>query len=76
MTTRRPRIVVGLTGGIAAYKVVDVIRDLVVAERVERPIVVVTNDRAVRDNAFILETPIDNEGDDQRNVDALKSLIS
>lgn len=29
MTGHRPRIVVGLTGGIAAYKVVSVIRDLV-----------------------------------------------
>jgi phosphopantothenoylcysteine decarboxylase/phosphopantothenate--cysteine ligase len=29
MTDRRPRIVVGLTGGIAAYKVVGVIRELV-----------------------------------------------
>jgi phosphopantothenoylcysteine decarboxylase/phosphopantothenate--cysteine ligase len=29
MNERRPRIVVGLTGGIAAYKVVDVIRDFV-----------------------------------------------
>lgn len=29
MTVGRPRIVVGLTGGIAAYKVVGVIRDLV-----------------------------------------------
>jgi deoxyribonuclease-4 len=36
----------------------------------------ILNDRALRDKAFILETPIDNEGDDQRNVDALKSLIS
>ena len=33
------------------------------------------NARALRDKAFILETPIDNEGDDQRNVDALWSLI-
>jgi phosphopantothenoylcysteine decarboxylase/phosphopantothenate--cysteine ligase len=29
MTDRRPRIVVGLTGGIAAYKVVGVVRELV-----------------------------------------------
>jgi len=29
MTDRRPRIVVGLTGGIASYKVVGVIRELV-----------------------------------------------
>ncbi|HEU0119047.1 MAG TPA: deoxyribonuclease IV [Bryobacteraceae bacterium] len=36
----------------------------------------ILNARALRDKAFILETPIDNEGDDQRNVDALWSLIS
>jgi len=35
----------------------------------------ILNARALRDKAFILETPIDNEGDDQRNVDALRSLI-
>ena len=35
----------------------------------------ILNARALRDKAFILETPIDNEGDDQRNVDALWSLI-
>jgi deoxyribonuclease-4 len=29
---------------------------------------------ALREKAFILETPIDQEGDDQRNVDALKRL--
>ena len=29
MTDRRPRIVVGLTGGIAAYKIVGVVRELV-----------------------------------------------
>lgn len=29
MSTRRPRVVVGLTGGIAAYKVVSVVRELV-----------------------------------------------
>jgi deoxyribonuclease-4 len=28
----------------------------------------------LRDKAFILETPVDEEGDDQRNVDALKRL--
>jgi deoxyribonuclease-4 len=26
--------------------------------------------------AFVLETPIDEPGDDQRNVDALKSLLA
>lgn len=35
----------------------------------------ILNARALRDKAFILETPIDNEGDDRRNVDALWSLI-
>jgi deoxyribonuclease IV len=35
----------------------------------------ILNARALRDRAFILETPIDNEGDDRRNVDALWSLI-
>ncbi|MBL8235930.1 MAG: deoxyribonuclease IV [Bryobacterales bacterium] len=35
----------------------------------------ILNARPLRDKAFILETPIDNEGDDQRNVDALWSLI-
>jgi len=35
----------------------------------------ILNAHALRDKAFILETPIDNEGDDQRNVDALWSLI-
>jgi deoxyribonuclease-4 len=35
----------------------------------------ILNARALRDKAFILETPIDNDGDDQRNVDALWSLI-
>jgi deoxyribonuclease-4 len=29
---------------------------------------------ALRDKAFILETPVDEEGDDKRNVDALKRL--
>jgi deoxyribonuclease-4 len=29
---------------------------------------------ALRDKAFILETPVDEEGDDQRDVDALKRL--
>jgi len=36
----------------------------------------ILNARAFRDKAFILETPIDNDGDDQRNVDALWSLIN
>lgn len=35
----------------------------------------ILNARALRDKAFILETPIDNEGDDRRNVDALWSLL-
>jgi len=35
----------------------------------------ILNAPALRDKAFILETPIDNEGDDRRNVDALWSLI-
>lgn len=35
----------------------------------------ILNARPLRDKAFILETPIDNEGDDRRNVDALWSLI-
>ena len=35
----------------------------------------ILNASALRDKAFILETPIDNDGDDQRNVDALWSLI-
>jgi deoxyribonuclease-4 len=34
----------------------------------------IVNHPKLRDKAFILETPIDNEGDDQRNVDALKAL--
>jgi deoxyribonuclease-4 len=34
----------------------------------------ILNHPQLRDKAFILETPIDNEGDDQRNVDTLKSL--
>ena len=34
----------------------------------------ILNHPKLRDKAFILETPIDNEGDDQRNVDTLKSL--
>ena len=29
---------------------------------------------ALRDKPFILETPVDEEGDDQRNVDTLKRL--
>lgn len=31
-------------------------------------------DPRLRDKAFILETPVDEEGDDQKNVDALKRL--
>jgi len=34
----------------------------------------ILNHPKLREKAFVLETPIDNEGDDQRNVDALKSL--
>jgi deoxyribonuclease-4 len=34
----------------------------------------IVNHPKLRDKAFILETPIDNEGDDQRNVDTLKAL--
>jgi deoxyribonuclease-4 len=34
----------------------------------------ILNHPKLRDKAFILETPIDNEGDDQRNVDTLKAL--
>ncbi len=34
----------------------------------------ILNHPKLRDKAFVLETPIDNEGDAQRNVDALKSL--
>ncbi|MGD0579813.1 MAG: deoxyribonuclease IV [Bryobacteraceae bacterium] len=34
----------------------------------------ILNHPKLRDKAFILETPIDNEGDDQRNVDTLKRL--
>ena len=34
----------------------------------------ILNHPKLRDKAFILETPIDEEGDDRRNVDALKSL--
>jgi deoxyribonuclease-4 len=34
----------------------------------------ILNHPKLRAKAFILETPIDNPGDDQRNVDALKSL--
>lgn len=32
------------------------------------------NHPKLRDKAFILETPVDNPGDDQRNLDTLKSL--
>lgn len=35
----------------------------------------ILNARPLRDKAFVLETPVDNEGDDKRNVDALWSLI-
>ena len=31
---------------------------------------------ALRDKAFILETPVEEEGDDRKNVDALKRLSS
>jgi len=34
----------------------------------------ILNHPKLREKAFILETPIDNEGDDQRNVDTLKAL--
>lgn len=34
----------------------------------------ILNHPKLRAKAFILETPVDNEGDDQRNVDKLKSL--
>lgn len=34
----------------------------------------ILNHPKLRDKAFVLETPIDQPGDDQRNVDALKSL--
>jgi deoxyribonuclease-4 len=34
----------------------------------------ILNHPKLREKAFVLETPIDNEGDDQRNVDALKLL--
>lgn len=34
----------------------------------------ILNHPKLRDKAFVLETPIDKPGDDQRNVDALKSL--
>ena len=34
----------------------------------------ILNHPQLLDKAFVLETPIDNEGDDQRNVDTLKSL--
>ena len=36
----------------------------------------ILNARPLRDKAFILETPIDNDGDDLRNVEALWSLIN
>lgn len=34
----------------------------------------ILNHPKLRDKPFILETPVDNEGDDRKNVDALKSL--
>lgn len=34
----------------------------------------ILNHADLRDKAFVLETPVDNPGDDQRNVDTLKSL--
>ena len=34
----------------------------------------ILNHPKLRDKAFVLETPIDQPGDDLRNVDALKSL--
>ncbi len=34
----------------------------------------ILNHPKLRDKAFVLETPVDEPGDDQRNVDALKSL--
>lgn len=34
------------------------------------------NDPRTADAAFIAETPIDNPGDDQKNVDALKNLVT
>jgi deoxyribonuclease IV len=34
----------------------------------------ILNHPKLKAKAFILETPVDNEGDDQRNIDALKSL--
>jgi deoxyribonuclease-4 len=34
------------------------------------------NDPRTAESAFIAETPIDEPGDDQRNVDALKSLVA
>lgn len=36
----------------------------------------ILNHRLLKSKAFVLETPIDNPGDDQRNVDALKSLVA
>ena len=34
------------------------------------------NDRRLKHAAFIAETPIDNPGDDLRNVEALKALVN
>jgi deoxyribonuclease-4 len=36
----------------------------------------ILNARPLREKAFILETPVDQEGDDQRNMDALRSLVA
>jgi deoxyribonuclease-4 len=33
------------------------------------------NDRRLKDAAFIAETPIDDPGDDLRNVEALKRVV-
>ena len=35
----------------------------------------ILNHPKLRSKAFILETPVDNEGDDRRNLDTLKSLV-
>ena len=36
----------------------------------------IVNYPSLRDKAFILETPIDEPGDDRRNLDAIRSLRS
>jgi deoxyribonuclease-4 len=36
----------------------------------------ILNHPELRNKAFILETPVDNPGDDRRNVAALKELVS